>query len=107
MNELSRKEELDFCYLLTLLPALKEIECYQWLPELLSTIGHRSFIDLCKYAGGETITIPTLQELQEAITALEWYYKCFIDKTVDVKEVPQDSIEKVMKIWNIERNEKC
>ena len=45
-------EELDFAYLLSLLPPLKDEPEFAWLPELFSIVGHESLIRLCKYAGG-------------------------------------------------------
>ena len=58
-NELSIKDELDFQYLLQLLPPLENEPEFAWLPELFSIIGARNLITLSKYAGGETIKIPT------------------------------------------------
>ena len=67
-------EDLDFHYLLGLMPPLSEISEYAWLPELFSTIGHERLIKLCKYAGGEYIRIPTISELSDAIEALQFFY---------------------------------
>ena len=55
MSKLNRTEDLDFHYLLTLMPPLHNISQFTWLPELFSIIGHEGLIKLCKYAGGETI----------------------------------------------------
>ena len=65
-NKLPLTEDLDFHYLLGLLPALTDEPEYAWLPELFSTIGYQSLLDLCEYAGGETIRIPTIEELSIA-----------------------------------------
>ena len=73
-NELNTTEELDFQYLLQLLPPLEDTPEFANLPELFSIIGAKSLIKLCKYAGGETIRIPTLSQLQRDIEALQWYY---------------------------------
>lgn len=73
-NKLPITEELDFHYLLALLPPLYDIPEFQWLPELFSCIGHEKLIKLCKYAGGETIRIPTLDELSDSIDALQNFY---------------------------------
>lgn len=81
-------EELDFHYLLTLMPALEEIPAFSWLPELFAIIGHEKLIELCKYAGGETIQIPTLQELSDAVECMQWYYDVYMKGTKKDFEVP-------------------
>lgn len=82
-------EELDFAYLLELMPPLHNVPEFAWLPELFSIIGHESLIALCKYAGGETIRIPTTEQLTDSIEALQWFYNVFIKKDRQVDEVPQ------------------
>lgn len=81
-------EDLDFHYLLTLLPPLTHVDEYAWLPELFSIIGYQSLLLLCKYAGGETIKIPTLDELTNSMEALNWWYLVNIRKTHTIYQVP-------------------
>lgn len=81
-------EELDFTYLLELMPALHSVPQFTWLPELFSIIGHERLLKLCKYAGGETIRIPTLDELGDSIESLQYYYDINIKKSKSVEEVP-------------------
>lgn len=100
-KELPVSEELDFQYLLQLLPPLTSNAEFANLPELFSLIGARSLIKLCKYAGGETITIPTLEELCNAIEALQWYYDVCIKKTKSSVEIPVELIELVNKIKGV------
>ncbi len=87
-NELPLTEELDFAYLLELMPPLHDVPEFAWLPELFSIIGHERLIDLCKYAGGEQITIPTLEQLTLSIEALQWFYDVKIKQSKLVEEVP-------------------
>lgn len=101
MSSLSCTEEIDFCYLLALLPVLKSRPEYSCLPELFSTIGHESLIDLCKYAGGETIRIPTLEELNDTIESLRWYYCVFVEKKKCFEDIPFEYQEEVNKIYTI------
>lgn len=98
-KELPTSEELDFQYLLQLLPPLEDTPEFANLPELFSLIGAKSLIKLCKYAGGETITIPTLEQLCQDIEALQWYYDVYIKKTKSSAEIPLDLKELVGKIY--------
>lgn len=91
-------EELDFHYLLGLMPPLQGIPEYSWLPELFSIVGHESLIKLCKYAGGELIRIPTLDELSKSIDAIQWFYDVYIKKSKSDAEVPDGLSEQVAKI---------
>lgn len=88
MNNLPITEELDFAYLLELMPALHHEPGFAWLPELFATIGAERLITLCKYAGGETLVIPTLDELSTSVEALQFFYDINIKKTKTVDELP-------------------
>lgn len=99
-NKLPLTEELDFAYLLELMLPLHNVPEFAWLPELFSIIGHDKLVTLCKYAGGESITIPTLDQLKDSIDALQ----CFYDiryKGKTLLEVPKHLIKLVMKISEV------
>ena len=100
-KELSITEELDFQYLLQLLPPLEDTPEFAWLPELFSIIGARKLITLCKYAGGETIKIPTIEQLSKDIDALQWYYDVYISHKKNVDEIPIEFIDLVLKIKSV------
>ena len=91
-------EELDFSYLLGLMEPLYGIPQYAWLPELFSIVGHESLIKLCKYAGGETITIPTLDQLNTSVEALQNFYDVYISRKKPLESVPNDLLDIVYKI---------
>lgn len=94
MNNLPITEELDFAYLLELMPVLHDQPGFTWLPELFSIIGPESLINLCRYAGGEVITIPTLEDLTTSVEALQFFYDVKIKKTKSVKDIPDELFEK-------------
>ena len=94
----SIKDELDFHYLLQLLPVLHNIPEFANLPELFSIIGAESLIKLCKYAGGETITIPTLEQLCQDIEVLQWYYDVYISKKKTKEDIPAELLDLVRKV---------
>jgi hypothetical protein len=91
-------EELDFHYLLGLMPPLHNVPEFSWLPELFSIVGYESLIKLCKYSGGELIRIPTLDELSKSIDALQWFYDAYIKKSKSESEIPDGLSELVDKI---------
>ena len=97
-KELPIGEELDFQYLLQLLPPLEGEPEFSWLPELFSIIGARNLITLCKYAGGETIKVPTIEQLATDIEALQWYYDVYISHKKSVGEIPADLCALLAKI---------
>ena len=87
-SQLSSTEELDFHYLLTLMPVLEEVPDFSWLPELFAILGHEKLIKLCKYAGGETIQIPTLEELSNSVECVQLYYDVYIKHTKGESSIP-------------------
>lgn len=103
MNKLSITEELDFQYLLTLLPPLSHIPEYAWLPELFSIVGHESLLLLSKYAGGEVIRIPTIDELSHALSALQLFYNVYISKKQPASAISKElesTINKILEVYN-------
>ena len=100
-NKLPVTEELDFHYLLSLMPPLKDVSEFQWLPELFSIIGYESLITLCKFAGGETIKIPTLEELSDCIEALQCFYDLHIKCIITEWEIPLNLKALVNKIKEV------
>lgn len=101
MNKLPLTEELDFSYLLELMPPLHDVPEFSWLPELFSIIGHEKLITLCKYAGGESITIPTIDQLLSSINALQWFYDVNIKQTKSIIEIPDEIYSLYSKISEI------
>jgi len=101
MSKLPTTEELDFACLLELMPPLHNIAEFSWLPELFSIIGHEKLILLCKYAGGETIQIPTLDQLVESIDALQWFYDVNMKHTKSPEDIPFNLRRLVRKISEV------
>lgn len=102
-NNLPLTEELDFHYLLGLMPPLHQVPEFAWLPELFSIIGYERLITLCKYAGGERIKIPTLEQLTDSIDALQWFYDVNIKRCKNITEVPVNLhplFHKILEVYN-------
>lgn len=103
-NTLPETEDLDFHYLLSLMPPLYNVPEYAWLPELFSIIGHQKLVLLAKYAGGETIRIPTLIELLNSVDALQWFYDIHIAHKKQVSELPthlHDLYSKITEVYDV------
>ena len=97
-KQLSIQEELDFAYLLELMPPLHGEPEFAWLPELFSIIGHEKLITLCKYAGGETMKIPKLNDLVNSVEALQHFYNIYIKHTESIEQCPKHLKELVKRI---------
>ena len=100
-NELPLTEDIDFHYLLSLMPPLSNEPEFEWLPELFSIIDIDSLLKLCKYCGGETIKIPTLDQLQKSIDALQWFYDVDIKHSRSYDAMPSELTELVNKVRSI------
>jgi len=98
MSRLPITDDLNFHYLLGLMPPLHNVPEFAWLPELFSIVGYETLIKLCKYAGGETIKIPTVEQLSESIDALQWFYDTEITKLRKPEEIPASVLQLVLKI---------
>ena len=98
MDNLPITEEIDFHYLLTILPPLHDVPEFAWLPELFSVIGHERLVKLCGYAGGEQIKLPTVKTLSNSIDALQCFYDVYLTKKKSVSDIPNDLMNLVQKI---------
>lgn len=100
-KKLDLTETSDFHCLLELMLPLYQVEEYSWLPELFSIIGYDKLLTLAKFAGGATIKIPTIDQISEAIEALDWYYKVYILHTKYRKSIPAERVQLVNKIKEV------
>lgn len=100
-SKLPIAEELDFQYLLELMRPLHGIPQYSYLPELFAIIDFDNFIDLCNYVGGETIVVPTIEELNKSLTTLQWFYDVYIKHIKTAEEIPPEYFTLVDKIHTV------
>lgn len=100
-QKLDITESSDFHCLLELMLPLYKVDEFAWLPELFSIIGHEKLLLLIKYAGGETIRIPTMKELTDSIQALDWYYRVYITRKKRRKSIPEEYLPLVDKIKEV------
>lgn len=84
-NELDSLKTTDvYSLLLFALYKIKDIPEYSTLSELVYVLDQKSFLKICEYFGGLTITIPTIEEVELMINALLLYNRVDIDK-IDMK----------------------
>lgn len=103
---MSDQEQSDFHYLLSLMPPLHDIPEFAILPELFSIVGHSKLISMCRYMGGETVRIPTLEELTTSVEALQWYYDIYIQKKKTVDSLPTEYkplVDKICEVYSSAR----
>lgn len=101
-KKLDTREDLDFAYLLELMRPLSDVSEYALLPELFSIVGHENLLKLCKYAGGQTIQIPTLEELKDSMYALQSFYDVDIKHSKSDSEIPSNLrtlVDKIRKVY--------
>lgn len=101
-SRLSEREELDFHLLLSLMPPLHKEPDFALLPELFSILGHEKLIELCKYAGGEIVVLPTVKQLSDSIEALKWFYNIYIKKSAKYADVPPELgglVDEIRKVY--------
>lgn len=68
-----------YSLLLFVLYKLRDIEGYSTLSELAYVLDEENFLNLCEYFGGLTITIPTIDEVEDTIDALLLYQHVDLD----------------------------
>ena len=89
---LSQLKTMDiYSLMLFALFKIKDVPEYSALSELAYVLDKDNFLKLCEYFGGLTITIPTVDELQEIVYALVLY------QYVDIENIPMESAIKMIK----------
>lgn len=74
---------------------LSDNKKYANLSELAYTLDMNNFIKVCNYFGGQTISIPTIDEMKLVINGLLIYYETIIEKK---------DFNKAIKDLNIDEN---
>ena len=100
-KKLNVSEDLDFAYLLELMRPLYCIDGYELLPELFTLLGHENVLKMCKYLGGYTIDIPTMDKLSESLYALQWFYDVQIKKKKSESDIPSKFLTHYNKICEV------
>lgn len=73
LEQLNKKD--IYSLLLYVLYKLKDNPQYSTLSELIYILDNDSFANFLSYYGGQTITVPTMEEMQDVLTAFLFYEK--------------------------------
>lgn len=97
-NNINRLKESDiWSLILFAVFKLREAPEYTSLSELIYILDKDCLLRLCEYFGGQTITIPTISELEEMIYGLLLYNFIAVEKlseTEAFEKLPQHALDK-------------
>ena len=83
-NELQKLKQIDiWSLMLFVLYNFQKLPEYSALSELAFILDEKSLLKLCEYFGGQTITIPTIDQLEETI------YGMLLYQYIDVEKIPE------------------
>lgn len=82
-TELKKLKEIDiWSLMLFVLYNFQKVPEYSALSELAYIVDEKTMLKLCEYFGGQTITVPTIDQLEETIYAMLLY------QYTDVEHIP-------------------
>lgn len=85
-NELDKLKQIDlWSLMLFVLYNFQNIPEYSAISELAYILDEKNLLKLCEYFGGQTIKIPTIDQLEETIYAMLLYQYIDIEK-IEEKE---------------------
>ena len=85
-NELEKLKQIDiWSLMLFVLYNFQKIPEYSSLSELAYILDQKNLLKLCEYFGGQTITIPTIDQLEETVYGMLLYQYIDVEK-IDEKE---------------------
>lgn len=97
-NELQKLKQVDiWSLMLFVLYKFQHIPEYSSLSELCYILDEKSLLKLCEYFGGQTIKIPTIDELEETL------YAMLIYQYVDVEKLSESDAFSSMHINNTDK----
>lgn len=80
-NELEKLKQIDiWSLMLFVLYNFQSIPEYSSISELAYILDQKNLLKLCEYFGGQTIKIPTIDQLEETIYAMLLYQYIDIEK---------------------------
>lgn len=103
-TELEKLKSVDiYSLLMFVLFKVKDVKEYSTMSELCYLLDKNDFLKLCEYFGGLTITIPTIDEVEDLIMSLLLYQQVDIDG-LDYDTVLEDMCKKSTNMKKIKAN---
>ena len=97
-NNINRLKESDvWSFLLFALFKMREIPEYTSLSELVYILDKDCLLKLCEYFGGQTLVIPTIDELEEMLYGLLLFNLIEVEKFTEeeaIAKLPSNTQEK-------------
>ena len=92
-NELEKLKQDDiWSLMLFVLYIFQKIPEYSALSELAYILDQKNLLKLCEYFGGQTVKIPTIDQLEETV------YGMLLYQYIDVEKIPEkDAIELLLR----------
>lgn len=92
-NELEKLKQVDiWSLMLFVLYNFQKIPEYSALSELAYILDQKNLLKLCEYFGGQTVKIPTIDQLEETV------YGMLLYQYIDVEKIPEkDAIELLLR----------
>ena len=103
-TELEKLKSVDiYSLLMFVLFKVKDVREYSTMSELCYLLDKSDFLKLCEYFGGLTITIPTIEEVENLIMSLLLYQQVDIDGQ-NYDQAVSDICKKTSNIKKIKAN---
>ena len=91
-NELQKLKQVDiWSLMLFVLYNFQKVPEYSALSELAYILDEKNMLKLCEYFGGQTIHIPTIDQLEETI------YGMLLYQYVDIEKIPMEEAIKLIR----------
>lgn len=92
-DELNKLNELDiWSLMLFVLYNFQKIPEYSTLSELVYILDKNHLLKLCEYFGGQTIKVPTIDQLEETILGMLLY------QYIDVENIPEKEAIELLRV---------
>lgn len=92
-NELQKLKQIDlWSLMLFVLYNFQKVPEYSALSELAYILDEKSLLKLCEYFGGQTVKIPTIDQLEETI------YGMLLYQYVDIEKLAMDEAIMLLRV---------
>lgn len=94
-SELKKLKTIDiWSLMLFVLYNFQKIPEYSTLSELAYVLDQRQLLKFCEYFGGQTIKVPTINQLEETIYAMLLYQYIDIEKVTECEAIELLKVDK-------------